>query len=204
MELVVLHIMFINLKRFNNDQFFYLENSISNPTLKIFFSFTSRVLDILNKWLTKFEIINENYLLFGLYPTLNYSLSSLKKIRNTDVFLIYWISKFIDCNFLLKLKSHNPKAKFIFILVDEAILTGGCHYTLNCKNFNIGCIDCPAASSTFIKKLIYKNFNNKFSSFINLDSKFIFPSKIMEIMFIISNLLLNSSFSHSFWFFFYR
>ena len=35
-------------------------------------------------------------------------------------------------------------ARIIFVMMDLAHITGGCHYPLNCLNYIHGCIDCPA------------------------------------------------------------
>lgn len=60
-----------------------------------------------------------------------------------DLIVLMWTRTFLTPNTIGRLYELTS-ARFAFIFVDEAHLTGGCHYTVGCKNYLTGCNNCPA------------------------------------------------------------
>lgn len=60
-----------------------------------------------------------------------------------DLIVLMWTRTFLTPNTIGRLYDLTG-ARFAFILVDEAHLTGGCHYTVGCTNYLTGCNNCPA------------------------------------------------------------
>lgn len=62
-----------------------------------------------------------------------------------DVIALYWTSIFINSKIIRDLYDLT-KAVILFVFVDQAYLTGGCHYPNDCKGYMNGCLNCPALS----------------------------------------------------------
>ena len=62
-----------------------------------------------------------------------------------DLITIHWSSRFITSKIVRDLYEMT-KASIAYIFVDEAPMTGGCHYPVDCKNYLNGCNNCPALS----------------------------------------------------------
>lgn len=76
----------------------------------------------------------------------------LKKINGkVDIIILYWYKNFIAPNSLLNLFK-KTKAKIYIYLMDEAAMTGGCHYKVNCNNFQSGCGNCSSVLNGKINK----------------------------------------------------
>lgn len=60
-----------------------------------------------------------------------------------DIISIHWRSIFANPNTVRKLQEKTG-AKILYQFVDEAPMTGGCHYPVNCKNYLSNCENCPA------------------------------------------------------------
>lgn len=60
-----------------------------------------------------------------------------------DVIITYWVTDFINARTLHELYQLTGAQIYCF-LVDNAPLTGGCHYPWNCQGFKLDCTDCPA------------------------------------------------------------
>lgn len=60
-----------------------------------------------------------------------------------DVIAVYWSSGFVSARMLRELHDLTG-ARIVYFCVDEAPLTGGCHYPFECKGFLQECRDCPA------------------------------------------------------------
>jgi glycosyltransferase involved in cell wall biosynthesis len=88
---------------------------------------------------------------------LNYNF--VRKINNVDVIFIHWISNHLNTFDIYNLY-YKTNARIIFIMMDLAHITGGCHYPLNCTNYTIGCLDCPALNYKK-KELAFKQHLSK-------------------------------------------
>ncbi|MCH5308515.1 MAG: glycosyltransferase [Prevotella sp.] len=60
-----------------------------------------------------------------------------------DLITIHWASKFITSKIVRELYEMTH-ASIAYLFVDEAPMTGGCHYPVDCMNYLNGCHDCPA------------------------------------------------------------
>ena len=82
-------------------------------------------------------------------------LASLPK--KPDVIFVHWVSDFANAKVIRDLESMTG-AKVLFIMVDHALFSGGCHYQLDCQRYKDGCHDCPATTSRWVKRGIEKNY----------------------------------------------
>lgn len=62
-----------------------------------------------------------------------------------DVIALYWTASFLNSKIIRDLYDLTG-ARMLFALVDEAYLTGGCHYPNDCEGYLHGCHNCPALS----------------------------------------------------------
>lgn len=77
--------------------------------------------------------------------------------QKPDVIFVHWVSDFANAKVIHDLESMTG-AKVLFIMVDHALFSGGCHYQLDCQRYKDGCHDCPATTSNWVKKGIEKNY----------------------------------------------
>jgi len=85
----------------------------------------------------------------------------------------------------------GQRVPLVFTLHDERLFTGGCHYTLGCENFILGCRQCPAVKKNY--KLISKSQVQLQASIRNIE-KFgvISPSQWLINQAIKSDLLVRA------------
>lgn len=62
-----------------------------------------------------------------------------------DVIALFWTATFLNPKIIRDLHDITG-AKILFVFVDEAYLTGGCHYPNDCEGYLYGCHKCPALS----------------------------------------------------------
>lgn len=68
----------------------------------------------------------------------------LKRISfKPDIILIYWVSEFITSKTINDLRERTG-AQIIWLMMDNAPITGGCHYPWDCKGYQSDCSNCPA------------------------------------------------------------
>ena len=77
--------------------------------------------------------------------------------KKPDVVFVHWVSDFANAKFLHELKQLTG-AEIVYILVDHALYSGGCHYQINCQRYINGCHNCPATTSVIVQRGIEKNF----------------------------------------------
>lgn len=80
--------------------------------------------------------------------------------QKPDIIFIKWASNFSNAQFIARLKQKTA-AKIVISLIDQAPLTGGCHYPNNCQQYTKGCMDCPMSSAIYLKHCIRRNFKYK-------------------------------------------
>ncbi|MBD2752572.1 glycosyltransferase [Spirosoma validum] len=73
-----------------------------------------------------------------------------------DVIITYWVTDFINAQTLSELYELTGASIYCF-LVDNAPLTGGCHYPWGCQGFKQDCADCPAILADNIKYVASEN-----------------------------------------------
>ena len=115
--------------------------------------------------LDKFDY-NEKYYFYNRYEQINcYSASTILNMipQTPDIIFINWVSGFINAKLIQEL-SRLTKAKIYILMIDNAPITGGCHYPWDCKEFEQECASCPAIRSKIIKNLAMGNlaFKKKF------------------------------------------
>ena len=76
---------------------------------------------------------------------------------NPSVVFVHWVSDYANAKFIAELKQLT-NAEIVFILVDHALYSGGCHYQIDCQGYKDGCHDCPATTSHIVKHAIEKNY----------------------------------------------
>lgn len=97
-------------------------------------------------------IVNKKHPEFSFYGTefVPFSFKDiLKKLPEDfvpDIIQILWAKGFITSQIVRDLHQ-STGAKIIYSFVDEAAMTGGCHYPVECKGYLSGCHNCPALSS---------------------------------------------------------
>lgn len=88
--------------------------------------------------------INRYY--YGIYE--QFSTVSAKTIlalmpNKPDVIFIHWVNSFINTKLVNELHQLTG-ALIVWLMLDNAPITGGCHFPWDCKNFAITCDACPA------------------------------------------------------------
>jgi len=112
--------------------------------------------------LDKFDY-NEKYFFYNKFEQINcYSASTILNLipQIPDIIFINWVSGFINAKLIREL-SRRTKAKIYILLIDNAPITGGCHYPWDCKGYEQECASCPAIRSKIIKNLAKGNLAYK-------------------------------------------
>ena len=115
----------------------------------------------LQKFRSKY--IDESFAIFGIEKTP----ASIKDIKNAldknypTTFVVYWVSYFLSFNTIIEIKKSYPDSEIILVCLDEAFLTGGCHYTNGCNGYQKQCRSCPATSSKNLQQKISQNLKAK-------------------------------------------
>jgi glycosyltransferase involved in cell wall biosynthesis len=118
----------------------------------------------------------KKYGLFS-YPVFGTDLSQMEEITSSDVIYFHWtLMGFLNLRSIRKISKLNKPV--VFIMHDMWYLTGGCHYSFDCRKYEAGCYNCQAIKGEKHNDLSTKGFKKKlklFSSFSNF--YFISPSK---------------------------
>ena len=77
--------------------------------------------------------------------------------KKPNVVFVHWVSDFANAKFLSELKQLT-EAEIVFITVDHALYSGGCHYQIDCQGYKDGCHNCPATTSRIVQRGIEKNY----------------------------------------------
>ena len=85
----------------------------------------------------------------------------IKKIPfKPDVIVLHWISGFINMKTVSKIQQLT-QAKLYWVMMDNAPITGGCHYPWDCNGFHSNCSNCKAINCSIFKNIALKNYNLK-------------------------------------------
>jgi len=111
---------------------------------------------------------------FGKYVIKN--ISQIQEIldQKPKAIILYNNSNFIHPKIISYLISQN--IKLYFYLTDMEMITGGCHYTFECRNFKIECNSCPA-TGYLLNKVANKNLLLKKENLTNKKLTFLVPNK---------------------------
>ena len=77
--------------------------------------------------------------------------------KKPDIVFVHWVSDFANAKFLHELKQLTG-AEIVYVLIDHALYSGGCHYQIDCQGYKDGCHNCPATTSWIIRRGIEKNY----------------------------------------------
>lgn len=75
------------------------------------------------------------------WATFDFELSNIKEVEEADVIYIHWVNDFLSykaIDYLLK-----TKRRVVWYMHDMWPITGGCHYSFDCKGYETGCFHCP-------------------------------------------------------------
>ena len=99
------------------------------------------------------ETLHANKYFFRLHENL-YSLSTNDILKSLpfvpDIFVVHWITGFMDFKQLYKLQIVTG-ARMVFNHLDMSLFTGGCHYSFGCRGYEVDCVACPAIKNSAIR-----------------------------------------------------
>lgn len=90
-----------------------------------------------------------------------------------DIFIFYGFNTVIDTNFL----KHISTSDIYFFPMDLEILTGGCHFDLNCMHSIDNLSNLSLKKKNLLKKKIISNYQMKRSIFYEIKPKFLASNK---------------------------
>lgn len=96
---------------------------------------------------------------YGAYE--QYSTVSAKTILRLlpgkpSVIFIHWVTNFITSELVSELQQLSG-ARIIWLMLDNAPITGGCHFPWNCESYQSTCNNCPAIITADKKQLAADN-----------------------------------------------
>lgn len=158
-----------------------LKDSIAiKPITRVVGSLRARVLTLLGK----LGVVKSSYAMFGIERS-PVDLSDIQQAVGSRVptaFIFYWVSYFINFETILKLRYAYPKIPFLLVCLDEAFLTGGCHYSSGCPGYQQTCSNCPATSLAFLKRKVEQGFQQRQALVSAINPIVIYPtSNIMQM-----------------------
>jgi len=109
----------------------------------------NRSLNFLNKFFNVLPKKNKDYSIQDLDETVEHykTAAILKKVNfKPDVILFLFPQNFLNAKNLFDLNKLTG-APIYWYLMDSAALTGGCHYSWDCRRFTTGCGKCPGLFS---------------------------------------------------------
>ena len=77
-----------------------------------------------------------------------------------DVIILHWISGFVNAKTIGELAAQT-RAQIVWLMMDNAPLTGGCHYPWECTGYQTDCAQCPAILSKSERALAAENLGLK-------------------------------------------
>lgn len=134
--------------------------------------------------LGRIGVLNPTYAIFGI-ETAPVSLDDIQHAigpRAPSAFVFYWISGFVSFDTMLELKRAFPAVPFVLICLDEAFLTGACHYSFGCTGYQTTCAKCPATTSRLLQSRIERFFRRRQEAIREIDPIVIYPTSTMRKM----------------------
>lgn len=144
---------------------------------------------IVKRWLySRFVVSNPKYY-YMVEPKPNFFIyrSITKSIEKLDIIVIYWNKSYYGSKLIYKLSKYYS-ARIIFLPIDMAHLTGGCHYSFGCNEYQSECKNCPAVRNVF-----------SFLPYNELSIKTKYLNKINPALIACSSELLKQALSSSIW-----
>lgn len=139
------------------------------------------------RWLAalgKFDLIDSSYAIFGIEksPVGLDDVHQALGARSPTAFIFYWVSYFVNFETIHKLRQAYPNIPFLFVCLDEAFLTGGCHYSYGCLGYQDACKNCPATSLTRLKNKIEQGFHQRQALISTINPIVIYPTTNIQQM----------------------
>ena len=91
-----------------------------------------------------------------------------------DYIIVHWVSLYANAKYVKELQRLTG-AKVYYIMIDEAMLSGACHYPWDCDGYQTGCRNCPMTDEGLLKLFIRRNFLFKQRYQLN-DKHVIYPT----------------------------
>ncbi len=106
---------------------------------------------------------NPDYFFYNLDERIS-NFSAKQILRKIDfipeAIFVHWVSNFVNTETINELQQRT-RAKIYWVMVDNAPITGGCHYPWSCKGYETDCSNCPALLSPKKKYIAQRNFSLK-------------------------------------------
>ncbi len=152
------------------------ENKFSFYQLTRYSNIISKIKNYYKK-IIRYKTI-EKYIFFdkGIYRINNYRKLINKVKRNHNIIIFYWTSQFINPKVLYELNKYTKARVFIY-LTDMAPMTGGCHFTWDCKGYENNCGKCPALISNHSNDLSFRIMKNKQRYLLHSDITILAPNQ---------------------------
>lgn len=150
--------------------------------IKYSYSYNSRILNFVlrvrNKLVRIFrEIFPSEFVIVEKYSFLDLKEDNnqfrynniLKKVPfKPDIVVLYALQNFINVKTINNIYKKTG-AKIYWLLYDIAPLTGGCHYSWDCRGYVKNCGKCPSLSSKYREDISRKNWNFKMKHLSPID-----------------------------------
>lgn len=94
------------------------------------------------------------------FSTLSLDVKMLLELKPDVIFVHNWFNLMSE----KAISSLNKKTPVIFVAHDARLVTGGCHVTLGCRNFEFGCKQCPASRIGGISSYAKQNLDSMVAS----------------------------------------
>ena len=87
--------------------------------------------------------------------------------QKPDLFILLWYSQFLTTEQIVRLYE-TYGVPIVVYMSDNAIISGGCHFTLGCNRYNRGCGTCPQLESVKPDDISFKTLKQKKELFKNI------------------------------------
>ena len=126
--------------------------------------------------------VDMKYSPYNLYEHLDfYNPNDLLKVlpQKPTHIMVHWVSGYANAKYVRTLQELTG-AKVYYWMIDEACLSGGCHFPWDCEGYKSGCTNCPMSKSNIIQSTIRKNFLHK-QRYIPKDAEVVLPTEMDRI-----------------------
>ena len=126
--------------------------------------------------------VDMKYSPYNLYEHLDfYNPNDLLKVlpQKPTHIMVHWVSGYANAKYVRTLQELTG-AKVYYWMIDEACLSGGCHFPWDCEGYKTGCENCPMTKSNIIQSTIRKNFLHK-QRYIPKDAEVVLPTEMDRI-----------------------
>ncbi len=169
-----------------NSEIYFLEDFINKKSL---FNLILRFKSFIEKYLfSGKKFLSDEFLFLNVNELNVKGLNSkfIRQIDTADIVFVHWISNHLNSYDLSNLY-YKTSARIIYIMMDLAHITGGCHYPRDCNYYTNGCFNCPALSYSnkilafkqqLVKSLNVAKFRGEILAFSDIDLKAAINSSI--------------------------